>query len=386
MRERVLLGHLNSNGDCLFATVVARQIKEVDHPGCHLTWAVNSACKQSVLLNPNVDAIWEIPTERAQTSEDEWAAFVSEVEKKTADGEFDRVFLTQIIGDNWLNYDGGIRSSTYNNYPHDITVSYQPVLCLSGDEVDNVRRFADEHELSRYEKVVLVECAAASFETALNPASAYELALDLVNENDQLAFILSSNKTVASRSPAIMDASVLTFRENAELTKYCDLFVGCASGISWLTTTDWAKQLNKVLVINQDLPVFPSMIYDHEYISEPVDHIIEMRSDEHTKYKLKACVKSILTDGFADTRAAFNEKIRLHNYSFLDYQLSLTLPHADFGRMFSSLKKSIRRNGARLIFTPQVARIILSLPLRSIKRFLKLLGLKTNNKLINQNK
>lgn len=64
MRKKVLLGHLNSMGDCLLATVVARQIKEVDYPDCHLTWAVNSKCKQAVLLNPHVDEIWEIPTEK----------------------------------------------------------------------------------------------------------------------------------------------------------------------------------------------------------------------------------------------------------------------------------------------------------------------------------
>src|SRR5689334_17704150 len=121
-KQRVLLGHLNSMGDCLFATVIARQIKEVDYPDCHLTWAVNEKSKQAVLLNPDVDEIWEIPTKNSLTTEDEWDAFAAEAERKKDAGVFDFVFLTQVIGDNVVNFDGGIRSSTYNNYPHKIRV------------------------------------------------------------------------------------------------------------------------------------------------------------------------------------------------------------------------------------------------------------------------
>jgi len=72
---KILLAQLNSNGDCLYATVIAKQIKEVDYPECHLTWAVNSYCRQSVLFNPYVDEIWEIATNKSITSEDEWNDF-----------------------------------------------------------------------------------------------------------------------------------------------------------------------------------------------------------------------------------------------------------------------------------------------------------------------
>src|SRR5262245_35259317 len=131
MPNKVLLGQLNSNGDCLFASVIARQIKEVDYPGCHLTWAVSERCRQSVELNPYVDAIWEVPTKAALTSVDEWNDFTAKVEKKRRDGDFDLVFLTHIFAENWLNFDGGIRSSIYNNYPHKINVPHQPVMRLS---------------------------------------------------------------------------------------------------------------------------------------------------------------------------------------------------------------------------------------------------------------
>jgi len=386
MRKRVLLGHLNSNGDCLFATVIARQIKEVDYPDCHLTWAVNSKCKQSVELNPYVDAIWEIPTKHALTSEEEWDSFVSEVEKKKKDGEFDFVFFTQIFGDNWLNYDGGIRSSTYNNYPHKITVPFQPIIQLSDAEINSVRKFAEMHQLGAYKQVILVECGADSFDTALNPQSAYELALNITLDDKQVAIVLSSNKEITSAHSSIIDGSKLTFRENAELTKYCDMFVGCASGISWLTTTTWAKKLNTILVINQDKPPFPSMIYDHEYLSLPTDHIIEMKSNKDTIGRLRDCLNKISVDGFADARKTFNERITLNDYFFLDNQMRITLSRFEFGRLFSSLRRSIRRNGIQLVFTTQFGRVIGKLMLISINKLLRVLGLRRKSELIGQNK
>jgi hypothetical protein len=59
-RKRILLGHLASRGDCLYATAIARQIK-ADYPGCHLTWAIGSMCRAIIDGNPHVDALWKIP-------------------------------------------------------------------------------------------------------------------------------------------------------------------------------------------------------------------------------------------------------------------------------------------------------------------------------------
>ena len=58
--NRILIGQLMSNGDCLYATAIAQQIKH-DFPGCHLTWAVSSLCRPVIEGNPWIDDIWEIP-------------------------------------------------------------------------------------------------------------------------------------------------------------------------------------------------------------------------------------------------------------------------------------------------------------------------------------
>jgi ADP-heptose:LPS heptosyltransferase len=374
MGKRILLGHLNSNGDCLFATVIARQIKEVDYPGCHLTWAVSSRCRQSVELNPYVDEIWEIPTSSALANEDEWSAFVAAVEEKKANGEFDRVFLTQIFGDMWLNFDGGIRSSTYNNYPHPITVSMQPTIRLSDDEVDNVTRFAGEHQLADREHVILVECGPDSFDSALNPISALKFAQRISSEFENTAIILSSNKKIETPSANIIDGSVLTFRENAELTKYCDLFVGCASGISWLTTTDWAKKLNMVLVIDPKTRPFPSMIYDHEFIGLHTDHIIEFGGSPKTADVLTACVRKVFDSSFASAKKKFNEKLVVTDYFFVEGQLRKTLLGYRPGKALSCLRAIVKRNGVRSLASPDLVRIVLEVPSKALRRLLKRSG------------
>ena len=381
MSKRVLLGHLNSNGDCLFATVVARQIKEVDHPNCHLTWAVSSKCKQSVLLNPYVDDIWEVPTENSMVSVEEWNSFVAAIEEKKHRGEFDQVYLTQIFAENWFNFDGGIRSSIYNNYPHPITVPHQPVIELSDAEVGSVKKFAKKHDLATYKQVILVECGADSFNSVLNSRSAYDLALQMTSENDDIAVILSSNQKIASERTSIIDGSELTFRENAEITKYCGLFVGVTSGISWLTTTCWAKKLDTVLIIDQTHLPMPSMIYDHDYFELSTDNIIEIKSGENALGKLKDCVKTILVEGFGSARIIFNEKIVLDDYKFLDQQLRYTLSKFELGKFFTCLKRCVRRNGVGMLFTRYFIKIIWNLQLALINKLLIMSGLKKKGEL-----
>lgn len=345
--KRILLAQLNSNGDCLYATVIAKQIKEVDYPGAHLTWAVNSKCRQSVLLNPHVDEIWEVPTKSSISTYDEWEAFVNEAEHRKAAGEFDDIFYTQIIGKSTLLFDGGIRSTIYQQYPHKITVKQQPVIRLSDEEVESVRLFAEKNSLSKFKHVLLMECGPDSFKSALNPQSAREIAARLIAENDSLAIILSSNKKVENPTAQIIDGSELTFRENAELTKYCTLFAGCSSGISWLATTDWAKPLPKVIVVNDQNYYNSSMVYDHKYAGLPADDIIELKEGGRTPEELYECLSLMLKDSFAAGKTKFHSAFELKNFKFLYDLTEMNKLNGDHTAFFSSIKNVIKRNGFR---------------------------------------
>jgi hypothetical protein len=344
-QPKVLLAQLNSNGDCLYATVIAKQIKEVDHKGCHLTWAVNSRCKQSVLLNPYVDDIWEVPTEKLLTTDAEWDAFVKEAEKRKREGDFDIIYYTQVIGDNTINFDGGIRSSMYNNYPHPITVSRQPVIRLSPAEIENVKHFSERWQLDKYKQVILVECGPDSFHSALNPASARSFAEGLADKHPDAAIILSSNKKVTSVSPRVIDGSVLSFRENAELTKYCNLFIGCSSGISWLITTDWAKPLKKIIITNKSANYTFSMVYDHEYAKLPTDDIIEFQEGEHALEQLRSCTEMILAGDFAAAKKNHHHPNKIGGHRYIYHLSRISFKRGNYTDPVKALRRDFKKNG-----------------------------------------
>jgi hypothetical protein len=343
--KKILLAHLNSNGDCLYSTVIARQIKEVDYPNAHLTWAVNSKCVQSVLLNPYVNEIWEVPTAASLTTYIEWEAFVKEAERRKQLGEFDKIFYTQIIGKTTLYFDGGIRSTTYLQYPHKIIINQQPILKLSSDEVEMVRQFAERHKLNKFKNVLLIECGPDSFKSSLNPQSAKEIADKLIINDPSLAVILSSNKTIENTNEQIIDASTLSFRANAELTKYCTLFAGCSSGISWLTTTDWAKPLPKVILVNKDNYYTSSMVYDHKFAKLPCDNIIEIIENENSEEELFNCLSMIINDSFLKSKKIFHKEFKITNYKFFKDIILMNKENGDHANLFPAAYNIVKRNG-----------------------------------------
>ena len=86
-RMRILLGQLASNGDCLYATTVARQIKH-DYPGCHLTWAIGSMYRHILDNNPDVDEIWEIPLSNISDMFDTWQRFEAQALERKKNRRF----------------------------------------------------------------------------------------------------------------------------------------------------------------------------------------------------------------------------------------------------------------------------------------------------------
>jgi ADP-heptose:LPS heptosyltransferase len=107
---RILRGYLAAFGDCLYATVIARQIKH-DFPTCHHTWAIATPNRQIIEDNPYVDAIWEVPVSRGEAVTGGCRAFAREAEKRRKEGLFERVFFTQIPPDNFQNFDATGRIS-----------------------------------------------------------------------------------------------------------------------------------------------------------------------------------------------------------------------------------------------------------------------------------
>ena len=67
MADRILLGQLGAHGDCLYATILARQLRR-DYPSAFITWAISDRSSGLLANNPDIDEVWEIPVDRDSMS------------------------------------------------------------------------------------------------------------------------------------------------------------------------------------------------------------------------------------------------------------------------------------------------------------------------------
>jgi hypothetical protein len=317
--KKILLGQLAARGDCLYATTVARQIKH-DYPDCHLTWAVGTMCASLLTNNPYVDQIWEIPVDDHAGVKDAWLQFEKQANEYKNNGVFDEIFLTQIYPNNFQNYDGTVRSSIFRGYPNPITVPVSPVIYLTDEEVFNANKFIEKHQIQNYSNVILFEFAYKSGQSFLTKDFALTVATKLVNENPDLAIILSSHEPINTGHPAIIDGSPLSFRENAEITKYCDLLVGCSSGITWLCTSEWAKSLPMIQLLKKDCSVFASVTHDFNYFGLDASQVIEITdcSEQH----IVNCIMTFFNENLSVAHQNYHEHINLNfNHYFSTFDL-----------------------------------------------------------------
>ncbi len=313
-------------------------------------------CRSILDENPHVDEVWEIPLTSIAEVAEVWPRFEREALERKNRGDFDEVFFTQIAPSNLHNYIGTIRSSILRAYPHPITVPVSPVVRLRADEIENVRLFAETHHLSDKTHVILFECSPKSGQSLVNPDFAIKVAQALIEKIPDVCVILSSNETVCTGNDRIVDASVLTLRENAELTKYCTLFIGCSSGISWLCTSDWAKPLPMIQLIKTDTIWFASVACDHEQIGLSTASIIEM--SDYPADKVCQCVVTVLQDGFSTARRQFHEEIKLSFDYFKAIQDHL-LDQNKFENALSFLYHNTKKHRFRPEFyLPQLKKII----------------------------
>ncbi len=316
-RINILLGQLGRGGDCLYATAVARQIKQ-DYPACHLTWAISSKFRSIIDGNPFVDEIWEISQDDNKNDLDVWNSFKEEVEKRRNRGEYDEIFLTQVHPGNFHNYDGTSRSSLFRGYPKPITVPIEPIVRLSDTEINNVKNFIITNKLSGNDALILFECNSTSGQSFVTIDFAIKTALNVLQRYNTARIVLTSNKKITTTNAGIIDGSVLSFKENAELIKYCSLFVGCSSGVSWLATSDWSKSIHKIQLLDAKTHMFASMFHDALYFGLRTDQILEMQNCSSDQ--LADCILLCLQDGFAQAKIKYHVEIPI-KYDFYFQQL-----------------------------------------------------------------
>jgi len=361
-RKKILLAQLNSNGDCLYATVIARQIKEKDFPGCHLTWVVNSRSRQSLQNNPYIDEIWEYPTTLAVADIKEWEAMKRIAEEKKAAGDFDHIFYTQIIGENVIRLTGEIRPSIYKNYPGKLTVPYTPILRLTDDEKNNVKKFAEFHQLDKFKNVVLVECGPESFSLSFNLKAAIEFTKDFTSSDHETCFILSSASKTGFSIPGVIDGSSLSFRENSALSHHCNFFIGCGSGISWIVTSDEAKHLPKIIIIDDHALFNTSVADDQRYCGFETQDIIEIKDGPGLLPALKECLSKALNNKFLEARDQYHSRFHRKNFLYLHRVCKSSFDQWDFISPLRSWYDATKRFGFSWNAVYHMANAYLRLP------------------------
>ena len=93
--KQILLIQLGAMGDCFLVTVIARQIKEVDYPNCHLTWAIGVPYQEVLINNPYVDEIICIDIDNMRQAREDIYKIRDRI---LASGrEFDKIIINDFI-------------------------------------------------------------------------------------------------------------------------------------------------------------------------------------------------------------------------------------------------------------------------------------------------
>jgi predicted O-methyltransferase YrrM len=308
---KVALVQLSAYGDCLFATLVARQIKR-DHPGCHLTWLIGDKFASILDGNPNVDAVYKIAlSSRNEAFSSGWEKAKTWVTDQVRMRNLEKAYFTQIFPDNIRYYDGLIRTTIYGAYGKPITGPHLPEVFLTEAENRNVADFVVKHCLSEFKHVFLFECAPGSGQSLLTPPRAEALAHALGKQHPEVVFLVSSTETLARPSRQVVDASCLAYRENAALARHCTGLVGCNSGITWLTTSTAGKALPMLQILTKSNGSFRwgSVAMDFRRLGLAESSVIEMAEPDDTR--IINCIEKWLSESHSAARREFHEELML---------------------------------------------------------------------------
>lgn len=317
---RVLLVQLASMGDCLFVTAIARQIKEIDFPNCHLTWLIGSRYTPAIENNPYVDAVIQIPLLSIKDIAKQRDFIGQHINNAGGYNKFNEIFITDYTPNNQGNWFGTTRSALFRSYPHKLKVNPQPIIYLTDVEKANVEGFCKNNNINNVSYNVLFECAPQSGQALMSIEKAIEIAERISSKNSNIKFILSSNESFASTNSNIIDGSQISWRENAELANYCNLIVGCSSGISWLCTSQWTKSLPFIQIVNPNYAgrrFSASMKIDFKFYGIESNNLIELYNPSEDL--LHECIFSVTENNFNKIKNLYDvtDNSYFSNYRFL---------------------------------------------------------------------
>ncbi|MDQ2082191.1 hypothetical protein RA307_18535 [Xanthobacteraceae bacterium Astr-EGSB] len=361
--ERILLGQLGANGDCLYATILARQLRQ-DHPTAHITWAISSQCAPVLKNNPHIDAVWKIPIADWSGHEAMWKVFEREALRRYQRREFDHVLLSQIWPNHFENYDGTVRPSLLRSYGRPITVPIENVIELTGDEVERTDNFVRENGILDFKYRILFECSSKSGQSFVTPEKAQAVADRLYEKLPDATVIFSTHLPMELRDPRSRYAGVLTLRETARLTHFCTLFIGAGSGGTVAASSTAARPLPMLQLLAASTSVFASFAHDFEYFNVTAWPIIELTTENERT--IAECIALLCREGVDAAQRSYGAPIPvtfdhyvsqisnclLRQYRFIDAARSLKVTAERYGWTRSLVRFGMRQIAPRLRLDP----------------------------------
>lgn len=309
---KILLVQLASAGDCLFVTTIAKQIKEVDYPGSELTWLIGAKYRPVLDNNPFIDHIIEMPVHDMNDVIRERENIPDTVERLSREKSFSHIFITDYTRGNINNWFGTTRSSLFRNYPHNLVISPRPIIFLKDDEIRKVDEFCSQFGIGSGTYNILFECSPQSGQSRMTLDTARLIAKRIITRVSNVRIILSSNSSFSSEHQNIIDGSTISWRENAELANRCQLFVGCSSGISWICTSNWSRDIKMIQSID---PAYTNGLYsaslkiDFEYFGMSTSNLLELYNPSANL--LENCIVDAVSKDFG----AIKRKYEIQDHS-----------------------------------------------------------------------
>ena len=321
-------------GDCLFATIVAKQLKASDST-CEITWGISKRYASVLTNNPHVDKIVKFEFDPKTASLEDFKNHEKEVENIKNSGEYEIIHL-QLLNKHIDKLHTTLRYSVLKIFEKPITVSKNAVLNLESFEISNVRKFITSNSIDLYPIKIIFECSPASGQSLVNATFAYQIADAFTKKSKNICFILSGPNNIEINNNQIFCANILTYRENLELINYCDLLVGCSSGISWLTICENCKPIPTIQLLNPLSDLFASMHFDFEINNLNTDHILEMINYDISK--VEECISAVLEKGILNSKlnyhqvykpSIFNLRNNIMKLVWLDYPIASIFRYID---------------------------------------------------------
>jgi hypothetical protein len=188
-------------------------------------------------------------------------------------------------------------------YGKDITVPVKTVVNLDAEETENVTGFVAEKNLEDFAHLVIFECWSKSGQSYVTPEFAVEVAKKVNGRIANTAFVMATHHKTYE-GDGIINGSSLSMRETGGLIRHADLFIGCGSGLTVISTSTAAPEIPNIQILNGATSVYASFVHDLDYYGVDTSRFVEMHDVPAESVADAACL--VLEKGAAEARRAYH--------------------------------------------------------------------------------